>query len=67
MRRMPLKKNRITNLYINANQKYVVFFGCTSDCTIKDLTFEKANKTLGGYNGQLPKYGDSGAKSHKKA
>ena len=35
----------ITNLYINANQKYVGLFGYTYQSTIKNLTFENANVT----------------------
>lgn len=35
----------ITNLYINANQKYVGLFGYTYEGTIKNLTFEYANVT----------------------
>ena len=35
----------ITNLYINANQKYMGLFGCTYEGTIKNLTFEYANVT----------------------
>lgn len=35
----------ITNLYINANQKYMGFFGYTGESTIKNLTFEYANVT----------------------
>lgn len=35
----------ITNLYINANQKYMGLFGYTYQSTIKNLTFENANVT----------------------
>ena len=35
----------ITNLYINANQKYMGLFGYTYEGTIKNLTFEYANVT----------------------
>ena len=35
----------ITNLYINASQNNVGLFGCTSEGTIKNLTFEYANVT----------------------
>lgn len=35
----------ITNLYINANQKYMGLFGYTGESTIKNLTFEYANVT----------------------
>ena len=35
----------ITNLYINASQNDVGLFGCTSEGTIKNLTFEYANVT----------------------
>ena len=35
----------ITNLYINASQFYMAFFGCTDQSTIKNLTFEHANVT----------------------
>ena len=35
----------ITNLYINASQKYVGLFGYTYQSTIKNLTFENANVT----------------------
>ena len=35
----------ITNLYINANQKYMGLFGTTYQSTIKNLTFENANVT----------------------
>lgn len=35
----------ITNLYINATQKFMGLFGCTDQSTIKNLTFEYANVT----------------------
>ena len=35
----------ITNLYINANQRYMGLFGSTDQSTIKNLTFEYANVT----------------------
>ena len=35
----------ITNLYINAKQKYSGLFGYTAESTIKNLTFEYANVT----------------------
>lgn len=35
----------ITNLYINAEQKYMGLFGYTYEGTIKNLTFEYANVT----------------------
>ena len=35
----------ITNLYINATQKFMGLFGCTDQSTIKNLTFENANVT----------------------
>ena len=40
----------ITNLYINASPIYMGLFGYTNQCTIKNLTFEKANVTNTGNN-----------------
>lgn len=50
----------ITNLYINANQKYMGLFGCTYEGTIKNLTFEYANVTnTGVFTGILVGYANT--------
>ena len=50
----------ITNLYINASQNNVGLFGCTSEGTIKNLTFEYANVTnTGVFTGILVGYPDA--------
>ena len=51
----------ITNLYINANQKYSGLFGCTYISTIKNLTFVNANVTnTNSFTGILVGYGYEG-------
>ena len=51
----------ITNLYINANQKYSGLFGYTYISTIKNLTFVNANVTnTNSYTGILVGYGYGG-------
>ena len=52
----------ISNLYINANQKYMGLFGCTYQSTIKNLTFENANVTNTEYKTGIL-VGDAGAGS----
>ena len=50
----------ITNLYINANQKYMGLFGYTGESTIKNLTFEYANVTnTGVFTGILVGYANT--------
>ena len=50
----------ITNLYINANQKYSGLFGYTGENTIKNLTFEYANVTnTGVFTGILVGYANT--------
>lgn len=50
----------ITNLYINANQKYMGLFGYTRESTIKNLTFEYANVTnTGVFTGILVGYANT--------
>ena len=51
----------ITNLYINANQKYMGLFGYTYRSTIKNLTFVNANVTnTNSFTGILVGYGYGG-------
>lgn len=51
----------ITNLYINANQKYSGLFGYTNISTIKNLTFVNANVTnTNSFTGILVGYGYGG-------
>ena len=52
----------ISNLYINASQKYMGLFGCTYQSTIKNLTFENANVTNTEYKTGIL-VGDAGAGS----
>lgn len=50
----------ITNLYINANQKYMGLFGYPGESTIKNLTFEYANVTnTGVFTGILVGYANT--------
>lgn len=50
----------ITNLYVNANQKYMGLFGYTGESTIKNLTFEYANVTnTGVFTGILVGYANT--------
>ena len=52
----------ITNLYINASQTFMGFFGYTYQSTIKNLTFENANVTnTSWYTGILVGYAVNGS------